>query len=68
MQDSKRATTQKRKDERLAQNRSNTTAKRLMVLIVGVIHAVLLSNQLFQVPVALTGCTLAVRAGVKVKL
>ena len=32
MQDSKRETTQKRKNERSAQNRSKATAKRLMVL------------------------------------
>ena len=47
MQDSKRATTQKRKNERSAQNRSDATAKRLMVLTVGVVDAVVLSNQFF---------------------
>ena len=51
MQDSKRATTQKRKDERLAQNRSDATAKRLMVLTIEVVDAVVLSDQFLQVPV-----------------
>ena len=51
MQDSKRATTQKRKDQRSEQNRSNATATRLTMLTVGVVYAVVLSNQLYQVPV-----------------
>ena len=51
MQDSKRATTQKREDERLAQNKSEATAKRLMVLTVGVVHTVVLSDQFFPDPV-----------------
>ena len=49
IQDSKKATTQKRKDERSAQNRSDAMAKRLMVLTVGIVDAVVLSNQFFQV-------------------
>ena len=51
MQESKRATTQKRKDEKSAQNRSDLTAKRLMVLTVGVVYVVVLRNQFFQVSV-----------------
>ena len=50
MQNSKRATTQKGKDERSAQNSSDAMSKKVMVLTVGVFHAVVLSDQLFQVP------------------
>ena len=41
----------RKKDEMSAQERSDATAKRLMVLTVGVVDAVVLNNQLFQVPV-----------------
>ena len=44
-----RATTKKIKGEKLAQERSDATAKRLMVPTVGFVDAVGLSNQFLQV-------------------
>ena len=42
----------RKKGEIPALNRSDATAKRLMVLTLGIVHAVVLSDQLFQVPVS----------------